>query len=69
MDMLKKDAFHWNFDASLAFENLKKAITNTPVLTLPDFSKTFVLEQMLVAMELAPYWYKKVGHSPSLASH
>lgn len=42
--MLKKDAFHWNSDASLAFENHKKAMTTTPFLTLPDFSKTFVLE-------------------------
>lgn len=44
MDMLTKDAFHWNPHASIAFENLKSAVTTTPVLTLPDFTKPFVLQ-------------------------
>lgn len=42
--MLRKDGFHWNSHTYLAFENLKKAMTNTPVLTLANFSKTFVSE-------------------------
>lgn len=41
--MLKKDSFHW-FGCISCILNLRKAMTTTPVLTLPDFSKTFVLE-------------------------
>lgn len=43
-DILENDAFRWNPDASLAFRNLKKAITNTLILILPDFSKPFLLD-------------------------
>ncbi|KAL5827799.1 hypothetical protein ACOSQ3_019650 [Xanthoceras sorbifolium] len=39
--MLKKDNFEWTDKAKLAFENLKRAMTQTPVLALPDFNKTF----------------------------
>ncbi|XP_075106944.1 putative mitochondrial protein AtMg00860 [Nicotiana tabacum] len=43
-DLLKKGSFVWNSLATEAFEALKKAITSAPVLTLPDFSKEFVIE-------------------------
>ncbi|XP_041009386.1 uncharacterized mitochondrial protein AtMg00860-like [Juglans microcarpa x Juglans regia] len=43
-NLLKKDAFNWRDEASKAFENLKKAVTNPPILALPDFSKPFLLE-------------------------
>ncbi|XP_061337226.1 uncharacterized protein LOC133284249 [Gastrolobium bilobum] len=43
-DMLKKDSFLWTEEASKAFEALKVAMTETPVLTLPDFSSPFVVE-------------------------
>ena len=42
--LLKKDAFHWSSQADLAFVALKQAVSNPPVLVLPDFSKTFVVE-------------------------
>ncbi|XP_024021342.1 uncharacterized protein LOC112091557 [Morus notabilis] len=35
---LKKDAFAWNSEAEEVFQCLKKAITEIPVLALPDFS-------------------------------
>ena len=41
---LKKDAFKWSPEAEYAFQELKKAITKLPVLTLPDFSKPFIIE-------------------------
>ncbi|KAF5450607.1 hypothetical protein F2P56_030941, partial [Juglans regia] len=40
-NLLKQDAFHWENEATTAFADLKKAVTNPPVLALPDFSKPF----------------------------
>lgn len=42
--LLRKNSFHWNEAASLAFQTLKQAVTSTPVLSLPDFSLTFIIE-------------------------
>ncbi|KAH9326328.1 hypothetical protein KI387_006506, partial [Taxus chinensis] len=42
--LLKKDSFHWNEEATHAFESLKKAMCTTPVLTTLDFSKTLIVE-------------------------
>ncbi|XP_026452109.1 uncharacterized protein LOC113352512 [Papaver somniferum] len=43
-DLLKKNSFSWNSAATYAFEQLKAAMTSTPVLALPDFSKSFTVE-------------------------
>ena len=40
-DCLKKGNFTWTKAASKAFHELQKAMTQAPVLTLPDFSKVF----------------------------
>lgn len=40
----KKDSFGWNTAAQEAFQTLKKLLTETPVLALPDFIKPFVIE-------------------------
>lgn len=42
--MLRKNNFVWTPAAEHAFFNLKNAMTSTPVLALPDFSKQFVIE-------------------------
>ncbi|CAH9141087.1 unnamed protein product [Cuscuta epithymum] len=42
--LLKKDGFNWNDTASKAFEELKIAMTTVPVLRVPDFNKTFIVE-------------------------
>ena len=42
--MLKKDAFHWTDEATKAFHALKTALSSPPVLSLPNFSKPFVVE-------------------------
>lgn len=41
---MKKDAFKWSVEADTAFLVLKTAMTTTPVLKLPDYSKEFVVE-------------------------
>jgi len=42
--LIKKDSYRWNKEATVAFENLKQAMTNPPVLALPDMTKLFVIE-------------------------
>ncbi|XP_024031524.1 uncharacterized protein LOC112094558, partial [Morus notabilis] len=49
---LKKDAFAWNSEAEEAFQCLKKAITEIPVLDLPDFSQPFVVESNASGFEV-----------------
>jgi hypothetical protein len=42
--LLKKNSFTWNPTTAQAFQTLKMGMCTTPVLALPDFTKTFVLE-------------------------
>lgn len=42
--LLRKDSFSWTNEAREAFQNLKQAMLEPPVLALPDFSKSFIIE-------------------------
>jgi hypothetical protein len=42
--LLKKNSFAWTPAAAQYYQTLKMAMCTTPVLALPDFTKTFVLE-------------------------
>ncbi|KAK0583355.1 hypothetical protein LWI29_036098 [Acer saccharum] len=42
--LLSKDGFKWTLESETAFAKLKSALISPPVLRLPDFSKTFVVE-------------------------
>ena len=43
-NLLKKDEFHWFDTALIAFNKLKAAVAQPPVLALLDFSKPFIIE-------------------------
>ncbi|XP_019235516.1 PREDICTED: uncharacterized protein LOC109215856 [Nicotiana attenuata] len=43
-DLTKKDGFKWSTSADAAFAALKEALTQAPVLALPDATKTFIVE-------------------------
>ena len=42
--LLQKDSFKWTNTATLAFKQLQAAMSQPPVLALPNFDKTFVVE-------------------------
>nr|XP_009775498.1 PREDICTED: uncharacterized protein LOC104225416 [Nicotiana sylvestris] len=44
IDLLKKDSFRWSPEAEATFEALKRAMSATPALALPDYTKEFVIE-------------------------
>jgi hypothetical protein len=55
LTQLKKEAFKWNNEVEQAFEHLKHAMTQVPVLALPDFSKkNLLLNVMLREWVLEP---------------
>jgi hypothetical protein len=42
--LLKKKIFQWSPTAQQVFDNLKQAMSTTPVLALPNFSQPFIVE-------------------------
>lgn len=51
-NLLKKNQFVWSTVADQAFHALKKIMTETPVLILPDFSVPFVVDRKLMPVLL-----------------
>lgn len=43
-NLLKKGVYQWNSETEDAFQKLKKALTTTPMLALPDLRKPFTIE-------------------------
>jgi hypothetical protein len=44
MEITKKDAFSWTLEPTKSFEKIKEVMCKDPVLTTPDFTKTFIVE-------------------------
>ncbi|KAF3635580.1 hypothetical protein FXO38_24561 [Capsicum annuum] len=44
IELLKKDSFKWSKEADHAFLALKKAMSSTPILDLPNYTKEFIVE-------------------------
>lgn len=42
--LLRKNNFHWNQEAEQAFNQLKQAMIQAPVLALPNFNQQFIIE-------------------------
>ena len=42
--LLNKDAFSWTQEENKAFQHIKGAMCQAPVLVMPDFKKTFIVE-------------------------
>lgn len=42
--LLKKNAFMWTEKTQTTFDRMKQAMVSLPVIKLPDFTKTFVVE-------------------------
>ncbi|KAL5810464.1 hypothetical protein ACOSQ4_027032 [Xanthoceras sorbifolium] len=43
-NLLKKGQFEWNNEAEAVFQELKKAMTTTPTLAMPNFNEPFIIE-------------------------
>lgn len=61
--LLKKDAFLWNPEAQLAFDNLKTAMTQAHVLALTNFSIPFDIEPDASGMAMGIMLLQKTPHS------
>ena len=44
ISLLKKNAFEWSDKVEKAFEQLKATMSQPPILALPNFTQTFVVE-------------------------
>jgi hypothetical protein len=47
-DLLKKNAsYDWKEPQQNAFQTLEELLTTAPILQFPDFSRPFIIKQML----------------------
>jgi len=66
-DLRRSITFTWSAAADSAFTELKSKITSVSVLTLPDFSKDFVIETDASAMAIGDV-LSQASHPPAFFS-
>ncbi|XP_076911844.1 uncharacterized protein LOC143569947 [Bidens hawaiensis] len=72
--LTKKDGFLWSDEATKAFDKLKQALTTTPILRFPDFTKAFTVEcdassegvGAILSQDDHPVAYFSKGFSPQI---
>jgi hypothetical protein len=57
--LLRKGQFCWNDEAEAAFADLKKAMTSTPTLIMPNLMSLLLLSLMLPGMELVSFYLNR----------
>ena len=57
--LLTKEGFLWTAEAQQAFETLKQAVTQLPILTVPDFSRLLLLKQTPLVKAWALSCYRR----------
>jgi hypothetical protein len=57
----KNVKFDWTIDCQNAFDKLNQLLVNPPVLTLPDFSKNFIIQSDASKKDIGPF--KIIKHS------
>jgi hypothetical protein len=67
-NLLKRDALQWSDEAKAAFITLKQALTTTPALALPNFTKTFIVECEASDFAISPVFTRQTAPSPSLVA-
>jgi len=60
--MLKKDSsIKWTVEAKQAFEEIKMALTRTPVLTSPQFDRDFIIFSFASKYTITMFYYKRMA--------
>ncbi|GKE88711.1 retrotransposable element Tf2 [Tanacetum coccineum] len=67
--LLKKNAFGWNDEAQVAFETLKSRMIQVPVLQLPDFNETFIIETDASGIRIGTVLQQKPERSVRSENH
>ena len=65
--LLKKYAFSWTPEAAQTFQQLKEAMCKAPVLAIPYFTKTFIVECDALGNGIGAVLMQ--GHPVSFTSH
>jgi len=59
--LLRRDAFSWSDEATLAFDALKRALSTAPVLQLPAFDRPFTVDCDALGSGFGAVLHKGIG--------
>jgi len=67
--LLKKDTFLWTEEAQSAFEKLKQILLQEPVLAIPNFESTFVIQTDAYFSRVTRWLISASSFVPNCATH